>query len=367
MIGAARARNGKVDSKVTRAVIQNRDRKIGEVGGKAWVYNADSTSADSYQHLAAHMDSLGESLAATYTGGKRDKYTPGQHSAHAALLAFKGKHEKLQSEYGVKPDQLDQLYKHTSVLMGAEVGRTPLAGVSNFLMLHSMKHTEGSSFTRSLTGVQQGQLKTQKTVMDEHTFLSAPYGSIGMMDSLQASIDSFPDNPTERFSKKGSMGDTWEKAIQTHGKSFKVPLPFAPREKIKSTTFSAQFLAKGVDGDKSISVALPSPLDLANNEAQRLKTYATYKALKHTDRKDPMVALRKGVLKHFQPKPATISLSPKVHNQPTLILPSLASTHWDKLPSTVPSAPLNLQPDATTGLVKLFDIRRQSTQSRPSL
>lgn len=305
IISASRDRTPHNDAPSLRLPLTSHGHKEAEVGGKAWIYNADGATTDSYQKLAGDMDALGMSIRAKYGGGKYGTFTPGQFAAHASLLAFKGKTDKLRSELNLTDDEIRDLHKHTAVLMGAEVGRTPLAGVSNFLMLHRMKHTSGSAFSGTggtLTAIQQRQLATQSTTMDTNTFLSAPYGSIGMMNALQQSIDAFPSQPDARYSKAATMAEKWEGAFSGSGKSWQFPgEEFVTGGKVKSAIAGATFRARNSTNDGNVELRLPNPLDVATNEAQRLRGYVGYKAGRHPDRADPEVALEKGVLKHFKP------------------------------------------------------------------
>lgn len=374
LVHAARARAQTMDSPSLRVPLTNQGRKIGELGGKGWIYNPDGHTTDSYTTLASHMDALGGTIASRYKGDKRKDYTPGQFAAHAALLAFKGKDHKLKSEYGLLDAEIDKLKLHTSVIMGAETGRTPLAGVSNFLMLHRMKHSKDSSFTDSLTGIQKRQLSTQKTVMDPHTFLSAPYGSLDMMGHTQQALDTFPEQPADVFSKKSkqSFEDAW-RSVVTPTQVPQETLMQGQKPKVKKV--SDKFRAKGEGGIGFKDIALPNPQDLVDNEALRLKDYTAFKSRKHPDRADPKVALQKGVLKHFHEQPwesmkMHLGLDDKQSKPKSIFAP---------LPSDIHSSPMDLfstARDTTTSHsfpslsgdqpVKLFDIQRSAPRKRAS-
>lgn len=373
LVHAARARAQTMDSATSRVSITNQGRKIGELGGKGWVYNPDGHTTDSYTTLAAHMDTLGSTIASRYKGEKRKDYTPGQFAAHAALLAFKGKDHKLKLEYGLQDDEIDKLKLHTGVIMGAETGRTPLAGVSNFLMLHRMKHSKGSSFTDSLTGIQKRQLSTQNTVMDPHTFLSAPYGSLDMMGHTQQALDTFPEQPSAVFSKKSSQSfeDAW-RSVVTPTQVPQETLMQGQKPKVKKV--SDKFRAKHESGTGFKDITLPNPQHLVDNEALRLKDYVDFKSRKHADRADPKVALQKGVLKHFQlpweSMRMHLGLDDKPSKPKSVLVPSPSDIHSGPMDlfSTARSATLSHSFPSLSGdqPVKLFDIRHSAPRQRAS-
>jgi hypothetical protein len=352
-----------------RVSVQNVGREVGQVGGLAWIFNGPGKAVDSYDTLAKNLDSLGADAAKSYTGAKRGKYTPGQFAAHAVLLAFKGKEEKLFSEFGFKESKMDELKKHAAVLLGAEPGRAPIAAISNYLMLHQMKHTPGSSFSGdsgTLTRLHNEQLSTHDTKLDTNSFLSAPYGSLKFMGDLQRSIDAFPEgdiaHPADHIRNRIS---SWRSAFSPEGTNF--PEEEKAKGGYKKRVIKPVYKARGDNGTE-IDLAMPKPLDVADNEALRLKKYVDRKSKKHPDRVNPQEALNHGVLKYFtQPLPLPLPLPPlqmlpevskrlEVTNPSTAFDRVMAQTNIEFNPQTHAFR----VPTLTSQPMKIFDIRHSN-------
>jgi hypothetical protein len=85
---------------------------VASVVGKGWIYNENGRPDNiSYSELANALDDIGENILERLPNGhpkKMNKCSGGQLAAHAILLLFKGKLDKLLHEYFGGKD-LDQL------------------------------------------------------------------------------------------------------------------------------------------------------------------------------------------------------------------------------------------------------------------
>ncbi|UAA38998.1 hypothetical protein KIH87_01095 [Paraneptunicella aestuarii] len=300
------ARERVADPSLPQAPLMHGRDKLGEVGQKAWVYKPNGKDADSYATMATRLDTIGAKIHSSYSGDKRKDYTPSQFAAHATLLAFKGKTDKLRSEYQLSHEDINELRTHASVMMGAETGRSEVAGVSNFLMLHRMKHDGNLTFSGdkgTLTGVQAEQLRTKTTSVSTSSFLAAPYGSMEMMDQVQTGLRSYPDNPDDVYSKKKkqTMRDAWSSGFKQKGKQHEVTERIdVARSKIVPKVVKGRYQAKDdtVPGGR-VDVSLPGADAVIGNEANRLSEFIGYKERKHGKRVDPDAQLERSVLRYF--------------------------------------------------------------------